>query len=107
MYTFLQDHIELLFNKIRCHCGWNNNPNVLELKFVLHRLIIQNSIEPSNTGNCTHFGNALCECSGLLDFSWKRLQTVIGSQSLTIDDPDTVMAEKMLIENDIDHPNIL
>ena len=69
-------------------------------------MIIQNSIEPSNTGNCTHFGDALCESSGLLDFSWKRSQTVIEFQSLTIDDPDTVMAEKMLIKNDMHHPNI-
>ena len=49
----------------------------------------------------------MCESSGLLVFSWKRSQTVIESQSLTIDDPDTVMAEKMLNENDMDHPNIL
>ena len=70
-------------------------------------MIIQKSIEPSNTGNCTHFRDTLCESSGLLDFSWKRSQTVKESQSLTIDDPDNVMAEKMLIENDMDHPNIL
>ena len=28
-YKFSQDCIELLFNKIRCRGGWNNNPNVL------------------------------------------------------------------------------
>ena len=34
-YKLSQDHIELLFNKIRRCCGWNNNPNVLQFKYVL------------------------------------------------------------------------
>ena len=32
IYKFLQDHNELLFNKIRRCGGWNNNPNVLQFK---------------------------------------------------------------------------
>ena len=34
-YKFSQDHIELLFNKLRQRCGWNNNPNVLQFKYAL------------------------------------------------------------------------
>ena len=34
-YTFLQDHLEYLFSKIRQRCGWNNNPNVLLFKYAL------------------------------------------------------------------------
>ena len=34
-YKFSKDHIELLFNKIRHRGGWNNNPNVLQLKYAL------------------------------------------------------------------------
>ena len=34
-YKFLQDHIELLFNKIQRRCGWNNNPDVLQFKYAL------------------------------------------------------------------------
>ena len=34
-YKLSQDNIELLFNKIRRHSGWNNNPNVLQFKYAL------------------------------------------------------------------------
>ena len=34
-HKFSQDHIELLFNKLRQRCGWNNNPNVLQFKYAL------------------------------------------------------------------------
>ena len=39
-YSFSQDHIELLFSKIRRHCGWNNNPNVLQFKYALRQMLI-------------------------------------------------------------------
>ena len=71
-YKLSQDHIELLFNKIRRHCGWNNNPNVLEFKYALRRIIIRNSIEPSHTGNFTNFDDTLCQSSGKIDFSYRR-----------------------------------
>ena len=71
-YKLSQDHIELLFTKIRRRCGWNNNPNVLEFKYALRRIIIRNSIEPSHTGNFTNFDDALCQSSGKIDFSYRR-----------------------------------
>ena len=71
-YKFSQDHIELLFNKIRRRCGWNNNPNMLQFKYALRSILIRNSIEPSRTRNCTNFGDALCDSTGYLDFSSKR-----------------------------------
>ena len=46
-YQFSQDHLELLFNKIHGHCDWNNNPDVLQFKYALIRLLIRNSIQPS------------------------------------------------------------
>ena len=105
-YKFSQDHIELLFNKIRRHGGWNNNPNVLQFKYALQRIIIRNSIEPSQTGNCTNFDDALCESEGLLQFSWKRSQVM--SQPVAHEqDQNLLMAEKLLIENDLDSPSFL
>ena len=68
-YKLSQDNIELLFNKIRQCCGWNNNPNVLQFKYALRQIIIRNSIEPSKTGNCTNFEDSLCQTNGLLDYS--------------------------------------
>ena len=43
-YTFTKDHIKLFFNKIWHHGGWNNNPNVLDLKYVLCRLILETAL---------------------------------------------------------------
>ena len=55
--------------------GRNNYPNVIQLKYAL-RIIIRNSIEPSQSGKCTLFDDSLCESSGLLDFQTKRTQHV-------------------------------
>ena len=41
-YKFTQDHLELLFSKIRHFGGWNNNPNVLQFKYALRWLLIRN-----------------------------------------------------------------
>ena len=68
-YKFSQDAIELLFNKIRQHCGSNNNPNAREFKWALRRIIIRNSIEPSKTGNCTNFDDSLCDPKNFISFS--------------------------------------
>ena len=73
MYKFSQEHLELFFNKIRCRCGWNSNPNVLQFKYAL-RILIRNSIEPLNIGNCSHVDDALCESNGLFDLTVKRNQ---------------------------------
>ena len=67
-YKLSQDSIELLFNKIRQQFGCNN-PNVLQFKGALRRIIIRNSIKPSKTGNCTHFEDGLCHTNGLVEFA--------------------------------------
>ncbi|KAK2175924.1 hypothetical protein NP493_696g02016 [Ridgeia piscesae] len=61
-YKFSQDHIELLFNKIRRRGGWNNNPNILQFKWALSRVLMRNNISPPSNGNCTEFVN-LCSKS--------------------------------------------
>ena len=98
-YKFSQDHIELLFNKIRRRCGWNNNPNVQQFKYALRSILLRNSIEPSQTGNCTHFGDALCESSGILNISSKRNQHRQGEVDIT-HDIDMSAYEAMLIQLD-------
>ena len=106
-YKFSQDNTEMLFSKIRqCSC-WNNNPNVLQFKNALWSIIIQNGIEPSKTGNCTNFDDALCESEGLVDFCWKRPEKTHSLAAQVDDSEHLVNAEKMLIQNDIDNPNML
>ena len=85
---------------------WNNNPNVLQFMYALRRLLIRNSIEPPNTGNCTHFADALCELNGLLDFPSKWNQ----HQESTIDyndNEENYSCERMLIQFDQESLNEL
>ncbi len=51
-YKYSQDHIELLFSCIRARGGWNNNPNCLQLKYTLRRMLLKNSITASRNANC-------------------------------------------------------
>ena len=105
-YKFSQDHIELLFNKICHRCRLNNNPNVQQFIYVLRRLLIRNSIEPSNTGNCTHFDDALWKPNGLFDFPSKQNQ----HQETTTDNNDNdenYSCERMLIQLDQESPSEL
>ena len=105
-YKFSQDHIELLFNKIHRRCGWNNNPNVLQFKYALRWLLLRNSIEPSHTGNCTHFEDVLCESNGLIDFSSKRNQHEDIAEAYD-ENEDITSCEAMLIQMDDESPNDL
>lgn len=50
-YKFSQDHLELLFSCIRARGGWNNNPNCLQLKYTLRRMLLKNSITASSNAN--------------------------------------------------------
>lgn len=106
-YKLSQDHLELLFNKIWRRLGANNNPNVLEFKAALKRIIIRNSIQPSETGNCTNFEDALCETNGLLDFSWNRRKLDAEPRATFMDSSDIVDMESLLIQMDQDPYNIL
>ena len=47
--------------------------------------------------NCTNFDDDLCECEGLLDFSWKRKQTHTEPSETFRNDAHTLMAETILI----------
>lgn len=38
-YKFSQDHLELFFSSVRCRNGWNNNPNCLQFKWTLRKLL--------------------------------------------------------------------
>ena len=52
-YKMSQDHVELLFSRIRRMGGYNNNPNAVQLQHALRRLSLHNFISPSATGNST------------------------------------------------------
>lgn len=54
-YKFSQDHLELLFSCIRSKGGWNNNPNVLQLKYAIRNMLMRNAITASKNANCVDF----------------------------------------------------
>jgi hypothetical protein len=43
-YKFSRDHIELFFSKIRHRFGNNNNPNVIEFRTAMKKLLLKNSV---------------------------------------------------------------
>lgn len=44
IYKFSQDHIGLLFVKIRSRYGWNNKSNVIEFRNAIRQILIKNSL---------------------------------------------------------------
>ena len=55
IYKYSQDCIELLFSCIRGRGGWNNNPNSLQLKYALRKMLLKNSITASISPDCRVF----------------------------------------------------
>ena len=56
-YKYSQDHLELLFSCIRSRDGWNNNPNSLQLKYALRKMLLRNAVTASKNANCTDFND--------------------------------------------------
>ena len=52
---YSQDHLELLFSCIRSRGGWNNNPNCLQLKYSLRKMLMRNAVTASKNANCVDF----------------------------------------------------
>jgi hypothetical protein len=52
-YKMSQDHLEMLFSRIRRRGGWNNNPNCLQFKWALRAILLKNRIMPSKNANVT------------------------------------------------------
>lgn len=50
-YKFSQDHLEMLFSKIRRRGGWNNNPTAEQFRHALRILLQQNEIKAPASGN--------------------------------------------------------
>lgn len=63
-YKFSQDHLETLFSVIRSHGGFNNNPNCIEFRRIIKRILMQNEIKASINSNCTNDNtNMLTVCT--------------------------------------------
>jgi len=56
-YKFSQDHLEILFGRIRQKFGANNPvvPNVTQFKTAMKQILLKNSIKCRTNGNCNSF----------------------------------------------------
>lgn len=73
-YKFSQDHIEILFSKIRRRFGCNNNPNVQQFKSCMKQILHKNAVSISPYANCSALDNDYY--SGF-DLKWARRQTPV------------------------------
>jgi hypothetical protein len=69
-YKLSQDHIELLFSCIRAKGGWNNNPNSMQLKYALRKMLFRNAVTASKNSNCIDFSEGFF--SGIIPIFHKR-----------------------------------
>lgn len=77
-YKFSQDQLEMFFSCIRLQGGGNNNPNALQFKYAMRKLLFRNSVVPSINANCT---DADFELSPILEFRSQK-RTVVESQEV-------------------------
>ncbi len=71
-YKYSQDHVELFFSCIRAQGGWNNNPNTLQLKYSLRKMLLRNAVTASKNANCTEFTDLTTITSTVIPFFHKR-----------------------------------
>jgi len=69
-YKFSQDHIEILFSRSRQKFGSYNNPNILQFKTALKKILMKNAITCKTNGNRNTFDNYVF--GDLLEFKWNR-----------------------------------
>lgn len=69
-YRFSQDHIELLFSRIRIRFGNNDNPTVREFKTAMKQILMKNGISASSAGNCIALDGPIC--GGIFDIKWPK-----------------------------------
>lgn len=54
-YKFSQDHLEILFSKIRGRHSFNNNPTCQQLKDAFRQILLHSDIKQSINANCFEF----------------------------------------------------
>ena len=59
-YKFSQDQLELLFSCVRAKNRWNNDPNSLQFKYALRKMLFRNAVKASKNSNCIEFSDNFC-----------------------------------------------
>ena len=93
-YKFSQDHIELLFSCIRAKGGWNNNPNCLQLKYALRKMLLRNAITASKNANCLTFETS---STSIIPFFHSTKHKAPLSEAATADDELQITLEEKFL----------
>lgn len=108
-YTFSQDHIELLFGRIRRRFGSNNNPNIMQFKIAMKHI----SITYSTNNNCGTFDDDIT--ASIFNYKLPKRENFIDHCLTNIDDDilnrakllnhvnSTVLAHHTIINSDINN----
>lgn len=98
-YKFSQDHLELLFAKIRGCNGHNNNPNALQFRYTIRKLLFRNSIKSSNNINCIQFDTD--PLGSVFDLTWKkkRKETIVHEENSETDDENNNTDTSIILQN--------
>ena len=94
-YRTSQDHLELLFVKIRQRGGWNNNPTTVQFCSALKTILMSKFVRPSKNGNVdVEYDQTQEECS--LDFRSSKRSCQIVNDIDVGEDEDVRAAESLL-----------
>lgn len=109
-YKFSQDHLELFFAKIRSCNGNNNNPNALQLQYVMRKILLRNNIKlTDNNYNCLELDND--PVGSVFDFVWKKKkkETVLYEENNIESSEDEIISDRNTNidqNNNIERPHI-
>ncbi|CAB4023856.1 Hypothetical predicted protein, partial [Paramuricea clavata] len=96
-YKFSQDHIELLFSCIRSKGGWNNNPNSMQLKYALRKMLFTNAVKASKNSNFIDFSEGFS--SGIIPILHKRKhRSPLIEEEKPENDSGFTLTEQLLVE---------
>lgn len=73
-YKFSQDHLEMLFARIRRRFGCNNNPNVKQFVCAMKQILQKNHVSVSSAANCIALSVG-DEVGSIFEPKWKKSST--------------------------------
>lgn len=69
-YKFSQDHLEILFSKIRGRHGFNNNPTCQQFTYAMKQILLHTDIKASINSNCFEFDAEYA--TSIFPLMWKK-----------------------------------
>ena len=85
-YRVSQDHLELLFNCIRGKLGTNNNPDVVQFKTAMKRILLHATLKPLKYGNCLSFEDE--KSPAIFSMKWAKNRAPAEEKSTDADGND-------------------